>query len=380
MTNSLQQVQGLGQSVWYDDISRRLITSGELQGLIDLGVTGLTSNPTIFEKAISGSSDYDDSLLELARAGRETAEIYEHLTTEDIRAAADLLRPVHDLTEGADGYASVEVYPHLAHETEGTVREARRLYEALDRPNILIKVPGTLEGIPAIRRLIREGVSVNVTLIFSREIYAQVRGAYIAGLEDRAAAGGDLTRVASVASFFVSRVDAVVDGLLEELIGQGYNELNALLGKAAVANARLAYRDFKETFESTRFERLREKGARVQRPLWGSTSTKNPAYSDVLYVEELIGRDTVNTMPDQTLKSFLDHGVAAETLGQDVNGGERVISSIEKAGVSLERVTATLLNDGIKAFADSFDQLMARLEEKRTGLAVTPGISSRSTL
>jgi transaldolase/glucose-6-phosphate isomerase len=378
MTNSVQQVQGLSQSVWYDNISRRLITSGELQSLIDQGVSGLTSNPTIFEKAITGSEDYDDSLLDLARAGKDSAEIYERLITADIRAAADLLRPVHDRTGGADGYASVEVDPHLAHDTEGTVLEARHLHKALDRPNILIKVPGTLEGIPAIKRLIREGISVNATLIFSRDIYAQVREAYIAGLEDLAAAGGDLSRMASVASFFVSRVDTAVDGLLEEMIGRGQNELKALLGRAAVANAKLAYRDFRDTFGGDRFDRLRERGARVQRPLWASTSAKNPAYSDVLYVEPLIGRDTVNTMPDQTLKSFLDHGVAADTIEQDTESAEQALGSIEKAGVSMERVTATLLSDGVKAFADSFEQLMANIEEKCAGLVTTPGGSSRS--
>ena len=368
MMNPVQQVRRLGQSIWYDNIRRGLIKSGELQRLIDLGVSGLTSNPTIFEKAIAGSSDYDDALLELAREGKGAEEVYEHLAMEDIRAVADALRPVYDQTAGSDGYASLEVSPHLAHDTGGTVAEARRLFGALGRANVMIKVPATPEGMPAIRSLIGEGVNVNATLIFSREAYRQVREAYLTGLEDLAAVGGDAGRMASVASFFVSRVDTAVDKLLGEGIAQGREELKGLLGSAAVANAKLAYRDFRDAFGGERFAPLREKGARVQRPLWGSTSTKNPAYSDVLYVESLIGRDTVNTMPEAALTAFLEHGAAAETLEQDVDGAEGIFQAMADAGISMERVTDKLLADGVKAFADSYDQLLANIEEKRRRL------------
>ena len=289
MTNALQQLQGLGQSVWYDNMRRGLITSGQLERLIALGVSGLTSNPTIFEKAIAGSNDYDEALV-----------------IEDIQAAADILRPVFDRTDGADAYASLEVSPRLAHDTAGTVAEAQRLFAALDRSNVMVKVPGTPAGIVAIRQLIGEGINVNVTLIFSLEAYRQVRELYISGLQALADSGGDVSKVASVASFFVSRVDTAVDGLLEERLRSGNNDLKGLLGKAAVANAKLAYRAFQKAFYSDKFAALRQKGARIQRPLWASTGTKNPAYSDVLYVESLAGSDTVNTMPEATLTAFLE--------------------------------------------------------------------------
>ena len=379
MTNPIQQLNQLGQSVWYDNIRRAFIKSGELARLIQLGVSGLTSNPTIFEKAIAGSTDYDDALAELAKAGKSLNEIYESLVIEDIRSVADLLRPTYGRTAGADGYASLEVSPHLAHDTEGTVAEARRLFAALDRPNVMVKVPGTPEGIPAVRRLIGEGININTTLIFSLDAYRGVREAYVSGLEDLAAGSGDVAKVAAVASFFVSRVDTAVDALLEERIGDGNEELKDLLGKAAVANARVAYKDFKDTFGSARFSRLREKGARVQRPLWASTSVKNPAYSDVMYVESLIGQDTVNTMPEVTLTAFLEHGQAVEALEQDIEGADQILASLEEAGIGMEEVTAGLLADGVKAFADSFDQLLANIGEKRTELLAQrhghPGVS-----
>jgi transaldolase/glucose-6-phosphate isomerase len=378
--NPIQQVQSLGQSIWYDNIRRGLLVSGELKRLIDLGVTGLTSNPTIFEKAISGSTDYDDALLSLALAGRSANEIYEALTLEDIQAASDLLRPIFDRTGGADGYASLEVNPHLAHDTEGTVAEAKRLFAALGRPNVMVKVPATPEGIPAVRRLIGEGVNVNVTLTFSLDAYSQVRDAYIGGLEDLARAGGDVSKVASVASFFVSRVDTAVDALLQERIMHGDTEGVAptLLGRAAIANAKLAYRDFKTTFGGRRFTGLRRRGARVQRPLWASTSTKNPNYSDVMYAESLIGRDTVDTLPEATLTAFLEHGRAAETLEQGLEEAEQVMASLEDAGISMEHVTAKLLADGVKAFADSFDKLIANIEDKRARL-LAQGLGTRGT-
>ena len=379
MTNALRQVQLIGQSIWYDNIRRGLIRSGELQRLIELGVSGLTSNPTIFEKAIAGSTDYDDALLELAQARQSGREIFETLAIEDIRAVADLLRPVYDQTSGADGYASLEVSPHLAHDTENTIAEGQRLFAALDRPNVLVKVPATPEGMPAIRHLIGEGVNVNVTLIFSLDAYRQVREAYIGGLEDLAESGGDVSKVASVASFFLSRVDSAVDALLEERIRQGREELMDLAGKAAVANAKVAYRDFKATFGNERFNRLSEKGASVQRPLWASTSTKNPEYSDVMYVEPLIGSHTVNTMPESTLMTFLEHGLAAETLDQGLDEAEVALESLQEAGISMEQVTAKLLADGVKAFADSYDKVLENIEEKAARLLATehdnPGVS-----
>lgn len=380
MTNTIQQLRASGQSIWYDNIRRGMLKSGELQRLIDLGVSGLTSNPTIFEKAITGSADYDDALLELALAGKKAGEIYESLTMEDIRAAADLLRPIYDSTGGADGYASLEVDPHLAHDTDATVAEARRLFQALGRPNVMIKVPATPEGIPAVRRLIGQGVNVNVTLTFSLEAYEQVREAYIAGLQDLLRAGGDVTRVASVASFFVSRVDTAVDGLLRERIKQGQTDLAGLLGKAAIANARLAYHAFRQTFDGEGFAALRAAGARAQRPLWASTSTKDPSYSDVLYVESLIGRDTVNTLPDVTLQAFLDHGRVAEALSQGLEDARLTMDALEQAGISMKEVTDRLLADGVKAFADSFDKLMANLAQKRCLLLAKALSHTRASL
>jgi transaldolase/glucose-6-phosphate isomerase len=345
-----------------------MIKSGELQKLIELGVTGLTANPTIFEKAIAGSTDYDDALLRLAKAGKSAVEIYEDLVISDIQAAADLLRPVYDQTQGADGYASLEVSPHLASDTSGTVAEAQRFFAALDRPNVLIKVPATPEGIPAIRRLIGQGINVNITLIFSLEAYRQVREAYISGLEELARNSGDLSKVASVASFFVSRVDTAVDNQIDALMRQGNEELQDLLGTAAVANAKLAYRAFQEAFGTERFTHLAAKGARVQRPLWASTGTKNPAYSDVLYVDTLMGPQTVNTMPDATLSAFLDHGQVNETVTQWVPEAEETLQALELAGINMDQVTAQLLADGVKAFADSFDKLLENIEEKKARL------------
>ena len=371
MANVLQEAQRLGQSIWYDNIRRDLLTSGEMGRLIELGVTGVTSNPTIFEKAVAGSTDYDGLLLAQSRAGNSAIETFETLAVEDIRDTADLLRPAYDVTSGADGYACLEVSPRLAHDTEGTIAEARRLFATLDRPNVMVKVPATPEGIPAIRRLIGEGVNVNVTLIFSLEAYRQVREAYIAGLEDLDRSGGDVSRVASVASFFLSRVDTAVDTLLEDRIRQGAEELEGLLGKAANANARVDYRAFEGTFGSKRFAVLRAKGARVQRPLWASTGTKNPAYSDLLYVEPLIGPDTVNTMPPATLTTFLEHGNVELTIHRGVDEALETLESLQSlasAGIRMEKVTDQLLADGVKAFADSFEKLLANIEEKRARL------------
>ena len=368
MSNAVEQVSALGQSVWYDNIRRGLIESGELQRLIDVGVTGLTSNPTIFEKAIAGSADYDDDLIALAREGRSAEEILEALSMDDIRAAADLLRPTYDATGGRDGYASLEVSPHLAHDTGGTVEEAARLFDALDRPNVMIKIPATPEGIPAVREAIGRGINVNVTLIFSRDAYSRVRDAYVSGLEDLSRSSGDVDSVSSVASFFVSRVDTAVDTLLEPRSSEGGGQCSELLGAIAVANARLAYRAFEESFASERFAPLRAAGARVQRPLWASTGTKNPAYSDVLYVDSLIGPDTVNTMPDATLTAFLEHGAPVQTIDEDVEGARSAVDSLQEVGVDLDRITDGLLADGVKAFADSYDQLLSNIEQKVAAL------------
>jgi transaldolase/glucose-6-phosphate isomerase len=370
MTNPVQQTQALGQSIWYDHIRRGLLSSGELTRLIEQGVTGVTSKPTIFEKAIAGSNDYDEALVSLASADKTTDQIYEALVLADIRAAADLLRPTYDQSAAADGYASLEVSHNLAHDTEGTVAEGKRLFAALDRPNVMIKVPATPEGIPAVRRLIGEGINVNVTLIFSLDAHDKVMDAYVSGLEDLANRGGDLSRVASVASFFVSRVDTAVDALLDKDANAGQAGPGALPGKAAIANAKIAYQAFKAVFDSPRFAARREKGARAQRPLWASTGTKNPAFSDVLYVESLIGSDTVNTVPPATLTAFLEHGVAQATLEHDVSETDVTFAALSAAGIRLDEITATLLKDGVSSFADSFSKLMSNIEEKIARLNV----------
>ena len=368
MPNTIQSIYTLGQSVWYDNISRSMLNSGGLKDLIDIGVTGLTANPTIFEKAISNSNDYDDQLFALATNGKDTAQIYDGLVIRDIQEAADLLRPVYDKTYGIDGYASLEVSPRLAYDTEGTISEAINYFAALNRPNVMIKVPATPEGIPAIRALIGQGINVNVTLIFSVEVYKNVQQAYLLGLEDLAQTTDDLSRVASVASFFVSRVDTAVDDLLSVKITAGDDGLHALLGKAAVSNAKIAYHEFQKAFGSSQFKNLEEKGAMVQRPLWASTGTKNPEYSDVMYVDSLIGKNTVNTMPAATLEAFLDHGNATNKVNVELEQAEQAVKSIIDAGISLSSVTETLLSDGVKAFADSFELLLHNIEGKRTQL------------
>ncbi|TEU00507.1 MAG: bifunctional transaldolase/phosoglucose isomerase [Dehalococcoidia bacterium] len=380
-TNPLLELQRQGQSVWQDYIRRKQTLSGELKRLIgEDGLRGQTSNPTYFEKAISGSHDYDDALRALAQEGRSMGEIYEALAVEDIQAAADLFRPVYDSLDGADGFVSLEVSPDLAHDTQATVEEARRLFAAVNRPNVMIKVPGTPEGMPAIEQLISEGINVNVTLLFSLDAHEQAANAYIAGLERRAAAGGDLSRVASVASFFLSRVDTLVDRRLEALIRETEDaaaraRMEALLGKAAVANAKVAYARFKSIFGSPRFQALKEKGARVQRPLWASTGTKNPNYSDVMYVEPLIGPDTVNTMPPTTLDAFRDHGVVRPTVEEGLEEAEAALAALAEFGIDMDEVTAKLLDDGVRIFANSFHQLMDCISAQRT--AILSGVRER---
>jgi transaldolase/glucose-6-phosphate isomerase len=354
----------LGQSIWYDNIRRALLDSGELAALVEAGVTGVTSNPTIFEKAIAGSTDYDEAMHQLVDAGKSMDEIYEALTLEDIGRTADLLRPIYDRTGGADGYVSLEVSPVLAHDTERTVEEAKRLFGALGRPNVMIKVPATRAGIPAIATLIAAGINVNVTLIFSLAQYEAVAEAYIAGLERLAASGGDVSQVASVASFFVSRVDSAVDRALEADEPQGAS----LQGKIAIANAKLAYASFGEIFSGERWEKLTAKGARVQRPLWASTSTKNPNYPDTLYIDNLIGPHTVNTVPPQTLQATLDHGTAALTLEIDVDEAHNQIIQLSALGVDLNAITQKLLEEGVASFAKSFESLMGSIAQKRERL------------
>jgi transaldolase len=368
--NPLQRLHDYGQSVWLDYISRRLLDDGELRRLVHAAeVWGVTANPTIFERAIAGSSEYDDRLRALVAAGQSGSEVYESLVGQDIQQAADILRPVYEQTEGADGYVSIEVSPALAHDTAGTIQEAKKFHQAIARPNILIKVPATPEGLPAITSLIADGISVNVTLIFGLTRYGQVLDAYLSGLEERTYRGESLGTVTSVASFFISRVDTLVDTLLEQrqqdVVRQSeQNELAALRGKAAIANARLAYQRFLETLAGERFGRLQAQGGRLQRPLWASTGTKNPAYRDVLYVEELIGRDTVNTMPPQTLQAFRDHGQVRETITQDLPGQRAVVERLAAVGIDLDEVGQELENEGVKLFADSFDKLAASIAQR----------------
>jgi transaldolase len=358
----LHELAELGQAIWLDYISRSLLASGELQELVDQGLRGVTSNPSIFEKAIAGSADYDEDLNRLVGEGRSVEEIYEDLAMSDIRSAADILRPVYEKSEGADGYVSLEVNPALAHDTEATIAEARRLFASLERPNVMIKVPATAAGLPAIEALIGEGVNINVTLIFSLEQYEAVATAYIAGLEKLALAGGDVGKVASVASFFISRVDTAVDKALEEI---GNTEIQ---GKIAIDNAKIAYSRFREIFSSERWNKLATGSARVQRPLWASTSSKNPAYPDTLYVDNLIGPDTVNTLPPATLDDFLDHGTVAATVETDVAGARSRLAELAALGIDLDAITNKVLDEGVAAFAKSFEGLIASIAEKRRKL------------
>jgi transaldolase/glucose-6-phosphate isomerase len=354
----LHELADLDQVIWLDYIRRSFITSGDLQALIDDGLRGITSNPAVFEQAIAGSTDYDDDLHRLVDEGRAVEEIYEALILDDIARAADLMRPVYDRTDGVDGYVSLEVDPNLAHDTDGTVAEARRLFAALGRPNVMIKVPATPAGIPAVETLIGEGVNVNVTLIFSVDQYEAAVEAYIAGLERLAATGSGPSKVASVASFFVSRVDTAVDRELEK------TQYPSLLGKTAIANSKVAYARFREIVSGERWERLASQGARVQRVLWASTGTKNPTYPDTLYVDSLIGPDTVNTVPPATLNAFRDHGTVALTLEAGLDDACFQLGRLADLGIDLDAVTRKLLDEGVEKFAESFASLTATIAEK----------------
>lgn len=360
--NPLREVEALGQSIWLDYMRRDLITTGKLQQLMDEdGISGITSNPTIFEKAISAGSDYDSSIQKILHTSPEidSATLFEQLEVEDIRMAADVLRPIYDRTRGGDGFVSIEVNPHLAYNTAGSVAEAQRLWSEVDRPNVMVKIPATCEGLPAIEQLTADGINVNITLMFSVSQYEDVVRAYLRGIERTR----NPEEVCSVASFFVSRVDTVVDKALEEL---GTPEALALRGKAGVANAKLAYLRCREVFSRSEAQKLQGKAARLQRPLWASTSTKNKAYSDVLYVESLIGKDTINSVPPETIEAFRDHGHAKVTLSEGLSEAEEVIGKLQAMEINMRSVGMELTEQGVEKFEKSYDDLVMALDRKRT--------------
>ncbi len=360
MTNLFRLSSEQGQSPWLDNLKRSYITSGELQAWIDAGIRGLTSNPTIFQKAIQGSTDYDDQFRDLVGARSSVADAYWEMVAADIRGALDAFEPLYRSSNGADGFVSVEVDPNLALDSGGTLTAGRELWTRIARPNLMIKIPATSEGLPAIRSMIAEGRNVNVTLIFALDRYQKVMDAYLDGLEDRRRSGGSVAGIASVASFFISRVDTEIDRRLEEV---GSPSALALRGRAAVAQARLAYDAFRRTFSGPRWEKLRAAGAAVQRPLWASTSTKNPAYPDTLYVDELIGPDTVNTLPDSTVTAFLDHGTVARTIDIDIDEARATWAALGQI-IDLDDVATRLEREGVTAFQKSFDELLGALEAK----------------
>jgi len=372
--NPLRRLQAFGQSVWLDYIDLRLIESGGLQRLIDEdGLRGVTTNPSIFDKAVEGSDAYDDSIRQAAREGMSVEEICRLITTEDVRKAADLFKPVYDELDGRDGFVSLEVNPHLAHDLSGTMDEAPMLWAALHRPNVFIKVPATVEGLQCIRKLTADGINVNVTLLFGLKRYRMVADAYISGLEDRAAAGLPIDRVASVASFFLSRIDVRIDELLEKFIPRGEKLAWRLRGRSAIACAKIAYRAYREIFEGERFQSLARMGARTQRVLWASTSTKNPEYSDTKYVEALIGPDTINTMPVETLDAYRDHGDPAFRLGQDIDEARDTLDRLAELGIDMDKIAGQLEEEGIEKFNKPYDSLMASLEKKRRASCLSEG-------
>jgi transaldolase len=372
--NRLQELHDAGQSIWLDSIDRRMLHDGELDRRIrDDALTGMTSNPTIFQKALASSNAYDEQIAEAEQQGLSTWQIFELLETSDVRDACDHFAAVYSSTRGGDGYVSIEVSPGVSNSAQATIEEARRLWKTVDRPNVMVKVPGTPEGAIAVRRLIAEGINVNITLLFALEAHERVIEAYMAGLEDRVKAHQPIDGLASVASFFVSRVDSEIDKRLDAMIAKvppaEKERLKLLKGRAAIANAKLAYRLFRQKFAGPRWQALVNEGARVQRPLWASTSTKNPEYRDVMYVEELIGPDTVDTMPPATIEAFRDHGVVQRTVDKKVAAAEALLREIETLGISMKEVTDKLLVDGIASFQKSFDELIAGLEAKIGSLA-----------
>jgi len=372
--NRLQQLHDIGQSIWLDSIDRRMLHDGELDRRISGdALTGMTSNPTIFQKALASSNAYDDQIIEAEQQGLTSWQLFELLETTDVRDACDHFAAVYSSTRGADGYVSIEVSPGVSHSADATVEEARRLWKTVDRPNVMVKVPGTPEGAIAVRRLIAEGINVNITLLFAIQAHDRVVEAYMAGLEDRIKARQPIDGLASVASFFVSRVDTEIDKRLDALIAKASQpekeRLKLLKGRAAIANAKLAYRLFAQKFAGPRWQALAKQGARVQRPLWASTSTKNPEYRDVMYVEELIGPDTVDTMPPATIDAFRDHGVVERAVDKKIAAAEGLLKEVEAVGISIKEVTEKLLVDGIASFQKSFDELIAGLEAKIGSLA-----------
>jgi transaldolase len=374
MPNPWHELTDLGQSVWYDNLNRQLIVSGDLKRMVaEDRVTGGTSNPSIFEKAVGSSEVYDADIRRLVAEGKDTDAIYDELTITDVRESADVFRAAYDATSARDGYASLEVPPNLANDTEATVREARRLFAALDRPNTMIKIPGTQAGLPAIQQCLEDGININITLLFGVENYEQVANTYITALEKRAAAGKPVDRIGSVASFFVSRVDSLVDEKIERMIEIGTNgrkmKLASLRGQAAIANAKVAYDRYRHIFAGPRWQALADLGAQTQRCLWASTSTKNPIYRDVTYVEELIGSDTVNTVPPATLDAFRDHGDVAPTLDEDIGGARHTLMALEEMGIDFKAVTDELQEQGVKLFCDSYDKARETIRQKSESLA-----------
>ncbi|HKG23390.1 MAG TPA: transaldolase [Blastocatellia bacterium] len=380
-TNPLVELTRLGQSIWYDNIERRLITSGELKRMIDEDdLRGVTSNPAIFEKAISSSDEYVSQIAELAAQEKGALEIYEALAIRDIQGATDLFAPVFEKTKGLDGYVSLECSPFLANDTAGTIEEARRLWRAVDRKNVMIKIPGTPAGMPAIEQCIYEGININVTLLFSLESYERTIDAYLNGLNRRLSEGKPIEHIASVASFFVSRIDTAVDKRLEELIARAEDKetkarLQSLLGRVAIANAKLAYRIYKSVFHGERFAALKAAGAMVQRPLWASTSVKNPAYGDVYYVEALIGPETINTLPPATFVAFRDHGRVRITIEDNLEEEQAILERLEAVEIRLADVTTKVLEDGVRLFVEPFEKLLAAIEKRRAELLGQQGAS-----
>src|ERR1051325_1445664 len=369
MANPLIRLQQLGQSPWHDNIRRQLLTSGALRKMVDDGdITGLTSNPTIFEQAIANSTDYDQDLHRLAREGKSAEQIFDAFAIEDIRNAADVFAPVFERTGGEDGYVSMEVMPRLANDTQATIQEARRLWSAVNRPNLMVKIPATPQGVPAIEQSIADGLNINITLIFSLKRYEEVMDAYLRGLIRRLENGQKIDRTASVASFFVSRVDTLTDKLLDDKITSGAEKkdlLQSLKGKAAIANAKLAYQEFRRKFSTEAFAGLKNHGARLQRPLWASSSTKNPAYPDLYYVEALVGPDSVDTMPPATIQAYKDHGNPEVRIDKNVDDARRVMDQLAEVGILMDEVTKKLEVDGVASFAKSFDALIAVVEKRR---------------
>lgn len=375
-SNHLLEIAAYGQSIWMDNLTRDLIQSGDLKRMVDAGeIQGITSNPSIFEKAIAGNKLYDGDIEAGIQASKSVEEIYESLVFDDIRNACDILRPIYESTDGLDGYVSIEVPPNIAHNTETTIEEARRYYKAIDRPNVMIKIPGTDKGLPAVEQVISEGINVNITLLFSVDSYKETAWAYIRGLEKRAEKGEDISKISSVASFFLSRIDSKIDDHIDNLLEKGVEdisrkaELQKIKGKVAIANAKIAYQEYKKIIESDRWKALAEKGANVQRLLWASTSTKNPHYSDVMYVDELVGRDTVTTLPPSTIEACADHCNVANRIETDVDEAYNLLQALPDADIELDSVMAELLVEGIDKFIQPFESLMQSLEEKVKKLA-----------